>query len=75
MNKSRKELAKEFIKVMLTGGVYFIIIFVKVLFTTPNGQKLIERELDKRLKAIRIEEEQKTETDKPTARIGFKIED
>ena len=74
MNKSRKELAIEFVKVMVTGGLYFMIIFVKVLFTTPNGQKLVERELDKRIKAIKIKEEE-TETEKPTAKIGFKIED
>lgn len=72
MDRDIKKATKEFLKVLITGGLYFMVIFVKVLFTTPAGQKIVERELDNRLKARMIEKEEETET--PTAKIGFKVE-
>ena len=46
-----KEAAKDLTWTVLTCGMYFIVIFLRVLFTTKSGQELVENEIDKKIKA------------------------
>ena len=71
MKNDLKTVAKESLLALLTGGLGLFVLFVRIIFTTPEGQKLVERDLKRRMKAY-TEAEDKEE---PKARIGFRIED
>ncbi len=73
MKKDLKAVAKESLLALLTGGLSLFVLFVRIVFTTSEGQKLVERELEGKIKAFNLEKEQ--EETKPTAQIGFKVED
>lgn len=71
MKKDLKVVAKESFLALLTGGLSLFVLFVRIIFTTPEGQKLAERELRGKIKAFNKEAEEK----EPKSRIGFRIED
>ena len=74
MSKETRTKIIDGLKIIATGGLYVFVIFVKILFTTPEGQKIVEREIDKRIKAYSVEKEK--EEDTPTTnKIGFNVED
>lgn len=55
MKTHTKEAIKDLAWTTATCGLYFIVIFLRVLFTTKSGQKLVEDKIDKKLKASLIE--------------------
>lgn len=59
MKNHTKDAVKDLAWTVATCGVYFIVIFLRVMFTTKEGQKLVEEKLDKKIKAKLIEEELK----------------
>lgn len=59
MKKHTKEAAKDLAWTVATCGLYFIVIFLRVLFTSKEGQKLIEEKIDKQIKAKLINEEER----------------
>ena len=71
MKNDLKTVAKESLLALLTGGLGLFVLFVRIIFTTPEGQKLVERDLKRRMKAY-IEAEDKEE---PKAQIGFVTKD
>lgn len=71
MSKDFKKAAKECALALITGGLYMVVIFVKILFTTPEGQKLVERQVNTKIKAFKISE--KKDTNEPKNQIGFTI--
>ena len=62
MKPHTKDALKDLGWTVATCGVYFIVIFLRVLFTTKDGQKLVEEKVDKKIKAKLIDE-QKGEKD------------
>lgn len=68
MNKDLKTVAKESVLALLTGGLSLFVLFVRIIFTTPEGQKLVEKELKSKIKAYHIKDEDKEE---PKAQIGY----
>ena len=72
--KDLKTAAKHTLMMVVTGGLYFIAIFVKILFTTPEGQKVVEREIKGKVKAFNIESDNKEEP-KTENQIGFIVND
>lgn len=46
--------AKDCMWMILTGGLYFIYILLKILFTTPEGQKAVEKKIYGQMKAMNI---------------------
>lgn len=71
MKNDLKTVAKESLLALLTGGLGLFVLFVRIVFTTPEGQKLIERDLKRRMKAY-TEAEDKEEL---KAQIGFVTKD
>lgn len=71
MKNDLKTVAKESLLALLTGGLGLFVLFVRIIFTTPEGQKLIERNLKTKMKAY-IEAEDDKE---PKAQIGFVTKD
>lgn len=71
MKKDLKVVAKESLLALLTGGLSLFVLFVRIIFTTPEGQKLAERELKGKIKAFNEE----ADKEEPKAQIGFRIED
>ena len=69
MSRDIKKAAKECALALVTGGLYMIVIFVKILFTTPEGQRLVEEKVNTKIKAYRLSE--KKDTDEPMNQIGF----
>lgn len=59
MKKHTKEAVKDLTWTVVTCGIYFIVIFLRVLFTTSEGQKIVEEEVDKKIKAKLIGEEER----------------
>lgn len=55
MKDHTKTAMKELAWTVATCGMYFVVIFLRVLFTTSNGQKLVEETIDKTIKANLIE--------------------
>ena len=55
MKKDLKVVAKESFLALLTGGLSLFVLFVRIIFTTPEGQKLAERELKGKIKAFNEE--------------------
>lgn len=51
-----KEALTDLAWTFATCGVYFLVIFLRVLFTTKSGQAFVEEKIDKKLKASLIEE-------------------
>lgn len=70
--KDFKAAAKHTLFMVATGGLYFIAMLVKILFTTPEGQAVIEREFKKKVKAYNLEEERKEKTETKN-QIGFRV--
>ena len=54
MDERRKQILIDILGVMVTGGLYAIYIFVKILFTTPSGQKKVEEKVNSWMKAKKI---------------------
>lgn len=67
MKNDLKTVAKESLIALLTGGLGLFVLFVRVVFTTPEGQKLIEQNLKTKMKAYTEAEDNK----EPKAQIGF----
>lgn len=66
---NKKDVKVAAIDLMLTAatcGLYFVVIFLRVLFTTKSGQALVEEKIDKKIKAKILEKEDK-EDDKHDA--------
>ena len=59
MKNHTKDAVKDLAWTVVTCGVYFVVIFLRVMFTTKEGQKLVEEKLDKKVKAKLIDEELK----------------
>lgn len=61
MKASKKDVKKAAIDLMWTTatcGLYFIVIFLRVLFTTKAGQGLVEEKIDKKIKAKLLAKEE-----------------
>lgn len=71
MSKDLKTVARESLLALLTGGLSLFVLFVRIIFTTPEGQKLVEREIKGKMKAFYLEQKNK----EPKAKIGFTVED
>lgn len=70
--KDVKKAAKDCALALLTGGFYLIVIFIRIMFTTPEGQRLVEKEVKSKIKAYRIAETKETDDDTEVVnRIGF----
>lgn len=63
MKKHTAEAAKDLAWTIATCGLYFVVIFLRVLFTTKDGQKLVEEKIDEKIKAKLISEEIQQEED------------
>ena len=63
MKKHTKEALVDFAWTAATCGLYFIVIFLRVLFTTKEGQKVVEEKIDKKIKAKLISENGKEKND------------
>lgn len=61
MKDHTKTAIKDLAWTMATCGVYFIVIFLRVLFTTKGGQQYVEEQIDKKIKARLIESREKKE--------------
>ena len=59
MKKHTKEAVKDLTWTLATCGIYFIVIFLRVLFTSKEGQKLVEEKIDKQIKATLLNEEER----------------
>lgn len=59
MKTHTKEAVKDLTWTMMTCGIYFIVIFLRVLFTTKEGQKLVEEEVDKKIKAKLLDQDER----------------
>lgn len=59
MKKHTKEAVKDLTWTVVTCGIYFVVIFLRVLFTTKDGQKLVEEEVDKKIKAKLLDQEER----------------
>ena len=46
--------AKDCMWMVITGGLYFFYILLKILFTTPEGQKAVEKKIYSQMKAMNI---------------------
>lgn len=57
MKTHTKDALKDLGWTVATCGLYFIVIFLRVLFTTKNGQQLVEEQVDKKIKAFLIDEQ------------------
>lgn len=57
MKDHTKDALKDLGWTVATCGLYFIVIFLRVLFTTKNGQQLVEEQVDKKIKAFLIDEQ------------------
>lgn len=59
MNREEKITAKDLMFMALTGGMYVVYIFLKILFTTPAGQKKVEEKINSwmRVNNILVDEE------------------
>lgn len=55
MKKETKIAAKEFGWTMATCGLYLIVIFLRVLFTTKTGQVIVEEKIEGKIKAFTID--------------------
>lgn len=62
MKRHTKEAAKDLAWTMATCGLYFVVIFLRVLFTTKSGQQIVEEKIDKKLKATVIAKSKKEVT-------------
>lgn len=71
MKKDLKVVAKESFLALLTGGLSLFVLFVRIIFTTPEGQKLAERELRGKIKAFNRE----ADKEELKAQIGFITKD
>lgn len=59
MKKHTKEALRDLAWTVATCGVYFVVIFLRVLFTSKEGQELVEEKIDKQIKAKLIGEEER----------------
>ena len=59
MKTHTKTAIKDLTWTVATCGIYFIVIFLRVLFTTKEGQKLVEEEVDKKIKAKLLDNEER----------------
>lgn len=57
MKTHTKDALKDLGWTVVTCGLYFVVIFLRVLFTTKNGQQLVEEQVDKTIKAFLIDEQ------------------
>ena len=64
MKKHTKTALKDLGWTAATCGLYFIIIFLRVLFTTESGQKVVEEKIDKQIKAKLLAEPKGKEDNK-----------
>ena len=59
MKKHTKDAMTDLTWTFVTCGIYFVVIFLRVLFTSKEGQKLVEEKIDKKIKAKLINEEER----------------
>ena len=53
MKKHTKDAMTDLTWTFVTCGIYFVVIFLRVLFTSKEGQKLVEEKIDKKIKAAK----------------------
>ena len=63
MKNHTKKAFKDFGWTVATCGLYFVIIFLRVLFTSKEGQEIVEEEIDKKIKAKLILSKQERNSD------------
>lgn len=61
MKKHTKEAIRDLTWTMATCGLYFIVIFLRVLFTTKSGQEIVEKKIEKQIKANLINRKEKSD--------------
>lgn len=59
MKTHTKTAIKDLTWTVVTCGIYFVVIFLRVLFTTKEGQKLVEEEVDKKIKAKLLDKDER----------------
>lgn len=59
MKTHTKTAIKDLTWTVATCGIYFVVIFLRVLFTTKEGQKLVEEEVDKKIKAKLLDKDER----------------
>ena len=61
MKRETKTAVKDFGWTLVTCGLYFIVIFLRVLFTTKSGQEIVEQKLETKIKALSMPKEDRDE--------------
>lgn len=59
MKKHTKDAMTDLTWTFVTCGIYFVVIFLRVLFTSKEGQKLVEEKIDNKIKAKLIDDSER----------------